>query len=90
MRIKENGKVAPASFLKIEKKGPFVGAEEWRKGGKLVEVGGDQNPIPGAPRRCKGAREEGAKEMLGEERRLEEQWRRVGVSESLRGRRSER
>ena len=35
------------------------------------------------------ARKEGAKEMSGEERLPEEQWRRVGVSGSLRGRRSE-
>ena len=31
----------------------------------------------------------GAKEMAGEDRLLEERWRRVGMSESLRGRRSE-
>ena len=36
-----------------------------------------------------GAREEGAKEITGEERLLEERWRRVGISGSLRGRRSE-
>ena len=35
------------------------------------------------------AREEGVKEMSGEERLPEERWRRVGVSGSLRGRRSE-
>ena len=35
------------------------------------------------------AREEGVKEMSGEERLPVEQWRRVGVSASLRGRRSE-
>ena len=35
------------------------------------------------------AREERAKEMSGEERLPEERWRRVGVSGSLRGRRSE-
>ena len=35
------------------------------------------------------AREEGEKEMSGEERLPEERWRRVGVSGSLRGRRSE-
>ena len=35
------------------------------------------------------ARVEGAKEMSGEERLPEERWRRVGVSGSLRGRRSE-
>ena len=34
-------------------------------------------------------REEGAKEMSGEERLPEEQWRRVGMSGSLRSRRSE-
>ena len=35
------------------------------------------------------AREEGAKEMSGEERLPEERWRRVGMSGSLRERRSE-
>ena len=35
------------------------------------------------------ARVEGAKEMSGEERLPEERWRRVGMSGSLRGRRSE-
>ena len=35
------------------------------------------------------AREEEAKEMSGEEQLPEERWRRVGVSGSLRGRRSE-
>ena len=35
------------------------------------------------------AREEGAKETSGEERLPEKRWRRVGVSGSLRGRRSE-
>ena len=37
--------------------------------------------LPGA----KKAREEGAKEMSGEERLPEELWRMVGVSRSLRG-----
>ena len=36
------------------------------------------------------AKEEGAKEMSGEERLPEERWRRVGVLGSLRGRRSEK
>ena len=40
----------------------------------------DQSPSPEAP---PGAREEGATEVSGEE-----QWRRVGVSRSFRGRRS--
>ena len=35
------------------------------------------------------ARVEGAKEMSGEERLPEERWKRVGVSGSFRGRRSE-
>ena len=41
--------------------------------------------LPGA----RNARVEGAKEMSGEERLPEERWRRVGVSGSLSGRRSE-
>ena len=47
------------------------------------------------PRSCRTsqeqerAREKGEKEMSGEERLPEERWRRIGVSGSLRGRRSE-
>ena len=64
-----------------------------RKSGKREERNKElvdgQNPGPEAPpRRQEKARVEGAKEMSGEERLPEERWRRVGVSGSLRGRRS--
>ena len=57
--------------------------------GPIEELVGGQSPSPEAPPRSKKRREEGAKEMSGEERLPEEQWRRVSVSGSYRGRRSE-
>ena len=54
--------------------------------GQREELVGGQNPGPEVPSRSK---KEGAKEMSGEERLPEERWRRVGVSGSVRGRRSE-
>ena len=87
VRVKTRGKAIPASFLKIEG-GRSLGRKTGERGidrriGRWSE-----------PRSCstskeqERAREEGAKEMSGEERLPEEQWRRVGVSGSLRGRRS--
>ena len=84
VRVNVGGKIILASFLKIEGRGTLVGVKDRRKRtdrriGKWSE-----------PRSCstsqeqETAREEGAREMSGEER-----WRRVGVSGSLRGRRSE-
>ena len=84
MRVKVRGKVIPASFLKVEGRGTLIGAKDLKRGmdrriGRWSE-----------PRSCstsqeqERAREEGAREMSGEER-----WRRVGVSGSLRERRSE-
>ena len=49
VRVKVKSKVIPASFLKIEGRGTFVGAKEKR----LVELGGDQNSGPKAPPRSK-------------------------------------
>ena len=61
-----------------------------RRQGQIEELVGGQNPGPEAPLRSKKrAREEGAKEMSGEERLPVERRRRVGVSGSLRGTRSE-
>ena len=64
----------------------FVGAKD----GRLVELVGDQHQVL---KHFSGAREgegdEGAKEMLGEERLPKEQWRKVGMSGLLRERRSE-
>ena len=52
---------------------------------QIEELVGNQNPGPEAPPRSnKRAREDGAKEMSAGER-----WRNVGMSRSLRGRRSE-
>ena len=42
MKVEVKDKLIPTSFLKIEGKGMFVGAEE----GQLVKLGGDQNPSP--------------------------------------------
>ena len=53
-----------------------------------IELVSDQNLSPKAPPRNKRARKEGAKEMSGEERLPEKQWRRVVTSGSLRGRKS--
>ena len=93
MKVKVGGKAIPASFLKIEGRGHSLGRktrerererEIDRRIGRWSE-----------PRSCstsqeqERAREEGAKEMLGEERLPEEQWSKVRVSGSLRGRRSE-
>ena len=89
MRVNVGGKAIPVSFLKIERRGRSLGRKTGERGidrriGKWSE-----------PRSCstsqeqERAREEGAKEMSGEERLPEEQWKRVGVSRSLRGRRSE-
>ena len=89
MRVKVGGKAIIASFLKIEGRGRSLGRKTGERGIDKKSVDG-QNPGPVAPLRCKkSAREGGAKEMSGEERLPEEQWRRMGVSRSLRGRRSE-
>ena len=89
MRVNVGGKPIPASFLKIEGRGRSSGRKTGERGidrriGRWSE-----------PRSCstsqeqERATEEGTKEMSGEERLPEERWRRVGVSGSLRGRRSE-
>ena len=90
MRVKVGGKTIPASFLKIEGRG------KRSLGRKTGERGIDRRIGRWSePRSCstsqeqERAREEGAKEMSGEERLPEERWRRVGMSGSLRGRRSE-
>ena len=76
MRVKVGGKIIPASFMKIEGRGTLVGAIG-RREGQIEELVVGQNPGPEA---LPEAREEGEKEMSGEER-----WRRVGVSGSLKG-----
>ena len=89
MRVNVGGKHIPASFLKIERRGRSLGQ-------KIGERGIDRRIGRWSePRSCstshgqERAREEGEKEMSGEERLPEERWRRVGVSGSLRRRRSE-
>ena len=89
MRVKRRGKAIPASFLKIEGRGRSLGQKTGERGidrriGRWLE-----------PRSCSTSQEqertrvEGEKEMSGEEQLPEERWRRVGVSGSLRWRRSE-
>ena len=85
MRVKVRGKAIPASFLKIEGRGALVGAKDRRERGIDRRIGRWSEPRScSTSQEQERAREEGAKEMSGEER-----WRRVGVSGSLRGRRSE-
>ena len=61
------------SSLKIKGRETFVGGGRPEKEGRLVELVGDQNW------QSHWTREEGAKEMSGEERLPEERWRRVGM-----------
>ena len=62
-----------------------MGQKTGEREGQIEELVGGQNPGPEAPPTSKKGQEMGgAKEMSGEER-----WRKVGVSGSLRGRRSE-
>ena len=90
MKVKVGGKTIPASFLKIEGRGTLVGAKDRREKETDRRIARWSEP-----RSCSTSqeqdreREEGAKEMSGEERLPEERWRRVGVSGSMRGRRSE-
>ena len=87
--VKVGSKAIPGSFLKIEGGGRSLGQKTGERGtdrriGRWLE-----------PRFCstsqepERAREEGAKEMSGEERLPEERCRRVSLSGLLRGRRSE-
>ena len=85
MRVKVRGKAIPASFLKIEGKGALVGAIDRRERGIDRRIGRWSEPRSSSTsQEQEKARVEGAKEMSGEER-----WRRMGVSVSLKGRRSE-
>ena len=84
MRVNVGGKVILASFLKIEGRGTLVGVKDRRKRTDR-RIGKWSEPRSSSTsQEQEKAREEGAKEMSGEER-----WSRVGVSGSLRGRRSE-
>ena len=56
VRVKVEGKVIPASFLKIEGWGRLLG-ERPGKEGQLEELVGDQSPDPEAPPRSKIGRE---------------------------------
>ena len=90
MRIKVGGKPIPASFLKIEGRGTLVVAKNQRKRG-IDRIGRWSEPRScSTSQEQERAREEEAKEMSGEEQLPEERWRRVGVSGSLRRRRSEK
>ena len=83
--VKVQGKVIPASLLKVEGRGTLLGAKDQRERETDRRIGRWSEPRScSTSRDQERAREEGAKKMSGEER-----WRRVGVSGSLRGRRSE-
>ena len=90
MRVNVGGKPIPASFLKTEGRGAVVGVIDRRERGIDRRIGRWSEPRSSSTSQEQGkAREEGAKGMSGEKRLPEERWRRVGVSGSLRGRRSE-
>ena len=87
--VNVGGKAIPASFLKIERRGRSLGRKTGERGTDK-RIGRWSEPRSrSTSQEQEKAREEGAKEMSGEERLPEERWRRVGVSELLRGRRSE-
>ena len=89
MRVKVGGKAIPASFLKIEGRGCSL---ERKTGERRIDrrIGRWSEPRScSTSQEQERAREEGAKEMSGEERLPEERWRGVGVPGSLRERRSE-
>ena len=46
VRVKVEGKVTPASFLKIQGRGMLIGAKDWKKEGRIEELVCDQNPPP--------------------------------------------
>ena len=90
MKVKVRGKAISASFLKIEGRGALVGAIGRRKR-KDRRIGRWSEPRScSTSQEQERAREEGAKEMSGEERLPEKRWRKVGVSGSLMGRKSEK
>ena len=88
VRVNVGGKPIPARFLKIEGRGTLIGAKDQKERGIDRRIG-RWSERSSTSQEQERTREEGAKEMSGEERPPEERWRRVGVSESLRGRRSE-
>ena len=71
VRVEVKSKVIPMSFLKIVRRGSFVGAEEHKK---KVELVGDQSLSPEVTPRSKRR----ANEISGEEQPSEKQWIRVG------------
>ena len=88
MRVKVRGKAIPTSFLKIEGRGTLFGAKDRRERNRRIGRWSEPRSSSTSQEQDR-AKEEGAKEMPGEERLPEERWKRVGVSGSLRGRRSE-
>ena len=89
MRVKVGGKAIPASLLKIKERGRSLGRKTGERGIDK-RIGRWSEPRScSTPQEQERAREDGAKEISGEERLPEERWRRVSVSESLRGRESE-
>ena len=84
MRVKVGGKAIQASFLKIEGGGRSLGRKSGERGIDRRIARWSETRFCSTSQEQEKARVEGAKKMSGEER-----WRRVGVSGSLRGRRSE-
>ena len=84
MRVNVGGKPISASCLKIQRRGHSLGQKTGEKGIDRRIGRWSESRSCSTTHEKERAREEGAKEMSGEER-----WRRVGVSGSLRDRRSE-
>ena len=57
MKVKVEGKVIPASFMKVEGTGTLVGRKTGEREEKIEELVGDRNPGPEAPLKCMKKRE---------------------------------
>ena len=80
MRVKVGGKVIPASYLKVEGRGARWGERPEREGQIEESIFGQNLGSEAPPKEQERAREEGAKEMLGEELVI-----RVGIKRRKRG-----
>ena len=85
MGVKVRTKIIPASFLKVEGRGSSLGQKTGERGTDRIIGRWSESRSCSISQEQERAREEGAKEMSGEERLPVEQWRRMGVSGSLRG-----
>ena len=84
MGVKAGDEVIPASFLKVEGRGTLIGVKDWRGTNRRIGKWSEPRSCSTSQEQEK-AKEEGAKELSGKERLPEERWKRLGVSESLRG-----